>query len=116
MAVLLLLRGSSGVDDKIDPIDFICGNGGLFMVLRARWILGGVVAADRTEEDEDEAVLLPGPQTLILALPDAEDGDEMAEIGAFTPLPVKVLLEVAGSPSSSICFPFIGVNNCSWLE
>lgn len=63
------------------------------MVLRARWILGGGVAADRTVDDEgtdeDGAVLLLGPQTLILALPDAEDGDDMTELGDFTLLPVK---------------------------
>ncbi len=65
-----------------------CGNGGLFMVLRARWTLAGEPAEDRAEEDEDEesdeddedrVVLLLGPQTLILALPDAEDGDERDE-------------------------------------
>lgn len=63
------------------------------MVLRARWILGGGVAADRTVDDEgtdeDGAVLLLGPQTLILALPDAEDGDDMTELGDFTLLPVN---------------------------
>lgn len=64
------------------------------MVLRARWILGGGVAADRSvddeEKDDDGAVLLPGPQTLILARPDTEDGDEMTELGDFTLLPLKV--------------------------
>ncbi len=54
------------------------------MVLRARWTLAGEPAEDRAEEDEDEeeedrVVLLLGPQTLILALPDAEDGDERDE-------------------------------------
>lgn len=60
------------------------------MVLRALWIFGGGVPADRTVEDEDkdEDVLLPGPQTLIFALPDAADGDEMKELGDFTMLPV----------------------------
>lgn len=74
-----------------------CGNGGLFMVLRARWTLAGGPAEDWAEEDEDEesdedeeedgVVLLLGPQTLILALPDADDGDERDEVEGEPLLP-----------------------------
>lgn len=67
------------------------------MVLRARWTLAGGPAEDRAEEDEDEEsdedeeedriVLLLGPQTLILALPDADDGDERDEVEGEALLP-----------------------------
>ncbi len=67
------------------------------MVLRARWTLAGGPAEDRAEEDEDEesdedeeedrVVLLLGPQTLILALPDADDGDERDEVEGEALLP-----------------------------
>lgn len=74
-----------------------CPSAGLFMVLRARWILGGagetegdeeaVAEAEEEEEDNDEEeeeeggatagtdLLLPGPETLIFARPgdNAED-------------------------------------------
>lgn len=68
------------------------------MVLRARWTLVGEPAEDRAEEDEDEesdedeeeeerVVLLLGPQTLILALLGAEDGDERDEVEGEALLP-----------------------------
>lgn len=57
-----------------------CETGGLFMVLRARWTLGGgldVDGGEDIEEDDGETgVLLPGPHTLILARPKTEDGDD----------------------------------------
>lgn len=51
-----------------------CPSGGLFMVLRARWILGGAGEMEGDEEDEEGAgcridLLLPGPETLIFARP-----------------------------------------------
>lgn len=66
------------------------------MVLRARWTLAGEPAEDRAKEDEDEesdeeeeerVVLLLGPQTLILALLGAEDGDERDEVEGEALLP-----------------------------
>lgn len=67
-----------------------CPGGGLFMVLRALWILGGAeegaeeaVAEEEDEEEEEEGpgagtdLLLPGPETLIFARPgdNTEDVD-----------------------------------------
>lgn len=75
--------------------------GGLFMVLRALWILGGagetegdeeVVAEEEDVEDEEEeddeeeegagawtVLLLPGPETLIFARPGDNDEDVEGE-------------------------------------
>lgn len=101
------------------------------MVLRARWTLAGGPAEGTDEEDEDEesdedeeedgVVLLLGPQTLILALPDADDGDERDEVEgeALLPaLPRSDLVDVVGRPvTSSICFPFTGeISSTSCLD
>lgn len=66
-----------------------CPSGGLFMVLRARWILGGAGETEGDEEEEEGAggrtdLLLPGPETLIFARPgdnveDVEGEDNNAE-------------------------------------
>lgn len=76
-----------------------CPGGGLFMVLRARWILVGAgetegdeeAVAEDEEEDEEEdgegeteeegagartTLLLPGPETLIFARP----GDNVEDV------------------------------------
>lgn len=78
------------------------------MVLRARWTLAGGLAEDRDEDEDEEeeedeedegAALLPGPQTLIFARPDA--GDERDEVeGDELLLPVCVLVDATGRPSS----------------
>lgn len=97
------------------------------MVLRARWTLaGGPAEEDEDEEsDEDEeedgVVLLLGPQTLILALPDADDGDERDEVEGeplLPALPRNGLVDVVGRPvTSSICFPFTGaISSTSCLD
>ena len=80
------------------------------MVLRARWILGGTgetegdeeAVAEEEEEDEEEDgegesagmdLLLPGPETLILALPgdNVEDveGEEDIDGRDFAACPVR---------------------------
>lgn len=65
-----------------------CPGGGLFMVLRARWILGGPGEADGGEEavteEEDGAggrldLLLEGPETLIFARPGDNEEDVEGE-------------------------------------
>lgn len=75
-----------------------CPGGGLFMVLRALWILGGAgetegdeeaVAEEEHEEDEDDeeeqgagawtVLLLAGPETLIFARPGDNDEDVEGE-------------------------------------
>lgn len=66
-----------------------CPSGGLFMVLRARWIFGGAGETEGDEEEEEGAggrtdLLLPGPETLIFARPgviveDVEGEDDNAE-------------------------------------
>lgn len=69
------------VDSKL----LICPSGGLFMVLRARWILCGEGDTEGDEEataEEEEGagpmkdLLLPGPETLIFARP----GDNAEEV------------------------------------
>lgn len=66
-----------------------CPSGGLFMVLRARWIFGKAGEPEGDDEEEEGAggrtvLLLAGPETLIFARPgddieDVEGGDDNAE-------------------------------------
>lgn len=66
-----------------------CPGGGLFIVFRARWILGGAGETDGEEaavveeEEEDDGgpggrtdLLLPGPETLIFA----RTGDNVEDV------------------------------------
>lgn len=85
---------------------FTSPNGGLFMVLRARWILGGLGETDGETDVEaakggedgasgGEDLLPVGTQTLIFARPGdnvkgAEDAsDEEAEVGDLASCPVR---------------------------
>lgn len=64
--------------DRDAPRSLTCEMGGLFMVLRARWTLGGGVDVGGGEDTDDgeTGVLLAGPHTLILARPKTEEGDD----------------------------------------